>query len=76
LGSRKGTQPVKTEWWDGYLSGVRCKFAYGPVDATASHYLAPINPDWFYLPGFTSLVLAHLGSPGQNPESRKMVVVV
>jgi len=26
--------------------------------------LAPINRDWFYLPGFTFLVLAHLGSPG------------
>jgi len=30
--------------------------------------LAPVNPDWFYLPGFTFLVLAHPGSPGQNPE--------
>jgi len=28
--------------------------------------LAPVNPDWFYLPGFTILVPAHLGSPGQN----------
>jgi len=26
--------------------------------------------------GFTFMVPAHLGSPGQNPESRKMVVVV
>ena len=31
---------------------------------------------WFYLPGFTFLVPAHLGSPRQNPESRKMVVCV
>jgi len=38
--------------------------------------LAPVNPDWFYLPGFTFLILAYLGSPGQNPESHKMVVVV
>jgi len=30
--------------------------------------LAPVNPDWSYLPGFTFLVPAHLGSPGQNPE--------
>jgi len=53
-----------------YLSGVRCRFAYGPADATATHYLllAPINPDWFYLPGFNFLVPAHPGSPGQNPE--------
>jgi len=30
--------------------------------------LAPVNPDWFYVPGFAFLVPAHLGSPGQNPE--------
>ena len=30
--------------------------------------LAPVNADWFYLPGFTFLVQAHLGSPRQNPE--------
>jgi len=31
--------------------------------------LAPVNPDWFYfLVGFTFLVLDHPGSPGQNPE--------
>jgi len=29
--------------------------------------LAPVNPDWFYFLGFTFLVLAHPGSPGQNP---------
>jgi len=34
-----------------------------------------MNPDWFYLPGFTFLVLAHPSSPGQNLESHKMVVV-
>jgi len=28
--------------------------------------LAAVNPDWFYLPGFTSLVPAHPGSPGQS----------
>jgi len=28
---------------------------------------APVNPDWFYLPGFTFLVPAHPGNPGQNP---------
>jgi len=38
--------------------------------------LAPVNPDWFYLPGFTFLVPAHPGSPGQNPESRKTGVAV
>ena len=30
-----------TEWWDAGMavSGSRCKFAYGPADATATHYL-------------------------------------
>jgi len=37
---------------------------------------APANSYWFYLPGFNFLVLVHLGNPGQNPESCKMVVVV
>jgi len=25
--------------WRGYLSGVRCRLAYGPADATATHCL-------------------------------------
>ena len=29
--------------------------------------LAPVNPDWFQLPGFNFLVPDHPGSPGQNP---------
>jgi len=33
--------------------------------------LAPVNPDWFYLPGFTFLVPAHPGSPRQNPRGTK-----
>jgi len=41
-----------------------------------SQSLAPINPDWFYLPGFTFLVPAHPGSPGQIQEGRKTVVCV
>jgi len=35
-------RPVKN-WvlgcWRGYPSGARCRFAYGPADATATHYL-------------------------------------
>ena len=27
------------EYWRGYLSGARCRLAYGPADATASHCL-------------------------------------
>ena len=45
--------------------------------STSSHchslFLAPGNPDWI---GFNFLVLYHPGSPGQNPESCRMVVVV
>jgi len=44
LGGRKGIQPVK------HLSGevlARCRLAYGPVDATATHcLLLQRNPDW------------------------------
>ena len=57
LGDRKGIRPVKSqvvECWHGYLSGARCRLAYGPEDATATHcLLLQKNPDWFYL-----------GSPG------------
>jgi len=42
LGSRKGIRPVKN-WlvgcWHGYLSGARCRLAYGAADATATHCL-------------------------------------
>jgi len=42
LGGRKGIRPVKN-WvvgcWRGYLSGTRCRLAYGPADATATHCL-------------------------------------
>jgi len=42
LVGRKGTRPVKT-WvvgcWRGYVSGVRCRLAYGPADAIATHCL-------------------------------------
>jgi len=30
---------VLVECWHGCLSGVRCKFAYGPADATVTHCL-------------------------------------
>jgi len=42
LGGRKGIRPVKNcvvGYWHGYLSGARCRLAYGPVDATATHCL-------------------------------------
>jgi len=58
--------------WHGYLAGAKCRFAYGPADITAAHclLLQEIQIDF----GFTFLVPAHPGSPGQNPESRKTVV--
>ena len=65
LGGRKGIQPVKNwvvECWHGYLSGARCRLAYGPSDATATHsLLLQLNPDWFFLSG--------AGSPG-SPRKR------
>ena len=55
LGGRNGIRPVKN-WvvrcWRGYLSGARCRLAYGPADATATYcLLLQQNPDWFYLSG-------------------------
>jgi len=42
LDGRKGIRPVKN-WvvgcWRGYLSGARCRLAYGPADVTATHCL-------------------------------------
>jgi len=42
LGDRKGIRPVKNRvvgYWHGYLSGARCRLAYGPAHATATHCL-------------------------------------
>jgi len=42
LGGRKGIQPVENGvmgCWHSYVFGSRCRFAYGPADATATHYL-------------------------------------
>jgi len=55
LCSGKGIRPVQN-WvvgcWHGYLSWARCRLAYGPADATATHcLLLQWNPDWFYLSG-------------------------
>jgi len=37
--------------------------------------LAPVNPDWYYLPGFTFLVPAQLGSPRQLKRAIKRLCV-
>jgi len=59
--------------WRVCLSGMRCKFAYGPADTTATHCLLLQEIQIGF--GFTFLVPAYPGSPGQNPESHEMVVV-
>jgi len=54
-----------------WLSGMRCRLAYSPADATATHYLLLQEIQiGFTLPGFTFLVPAHPGSPGQIPEEQ------
>ena len=54
--------------WHGYLSGVRCRLAYGPADATATHCKIQI--------GFTFLVPAHLGSSGKRAVKRVLNVCI
>jgi len=55
VGSRKAIRPVKelsggpVGCWHGYLSGLRCRFAYGPADATATYsLLLQYSPHWFW----------------------------
>jgi len=46
VGRRKGTRSVKNRvvgCWRGYLSGARCRLAYGPADATATMSLASVK---------------------------------
>jgi len=76
LDGRKGIWPLKNEWWVlAWLSvWARYRVAYGPADITATHSLLLQEIQIGF--GFTFLVPAHPGSPGQNPDSRKMVVVV
>jgi len=45
------------------MSGARCRLAYGPADATATHCLLLHKIQI----GFTFLVLAYPGSPGKEP---------
>ena len=61
--------------WHGYLSGMRCRFAYGPADAIAIHYLLLQEIQIGF--GFTFLVPAHQVVPDKiQSSSRKPVVVV
>jgi len=52
--------------WHGYLSGARCRLAYGPTDATATCFSETQI-------AFTFLVPAHLGSPGKRAVKRVCV---
>jgi len=78
MGGKKGIQPAK-KLSSGMLAWLS---VWGEVQICTwpsrchchSISLAPVNPDWFYLPGFTFLVLAHSGSPKQSPRGRKTVV--
>ena len=69
LGGRKGIWPVQN-WvvgcWCGYMPESRCRSAYGPGDATVTHYLGPVNPDCFYLSG--------AGLPGYSRTKSKRAV--
>jgi len=51
-------------------SGSRCRFAYGPADAIATHYLLLQKIQI----GFTFLVPAHPGVPDKIQEGHKMIV--
>jgi len=58
LGGRKSIRPVKNESWGtgmviGYLSGARCRFAYGPSHTTVfcsrKSRLVLVLPFWYRL---------------------------
>jgi len=57
VGQQEGHPACKQLSGGVLVSGARCRLAYGPADATATHcLLLQQNPDWFYLSG--------IGSPG------------
>ena len=62
--------------WLSVLGEVQICIGHGPADRTATHCLLLQEIQIGF--GFTFLVglPAHPGSPGQNPEGRKTVVVV
>jgi len=54
-------------YWHGYLSGARCRLAYGPANATAIDCLLLLKKIQI---GFTFLVPAHPCSPGKKAVKR------
>jgi len=65
LGGRKGIQPVKTEWWG---AGVVITLVRGADLHMAQLMLLPLTVSCFskIQIGFTFLVPAHPGNPGQG----------
>jgi len=72
LGGRKGIRPVKTEWWD---AGVVICLERGADLHMAQLMTMPLTVSCFskIQIGFTFLVPAHLGSPGQKAIKRVSV---
>jgi len=72
IGRQEGHPACKRTWvvgcWHGYLPGARCRLAYGPADTTVSCF-SEVQI------GFTFLVPAHPGSPGQRAVKRVCVCV-
>ena len=72
LGSRKGIRPVKTEWWG---TAVVICLLWGADLHMAQLMSLPLTVSCFskIQIGFTFLVPAHLGSPGQRAVNRVCV---
>ena len=75
LGGRKGIRPVKTEWWG---SGVVICLERGADSHMAQLMPLPLTVSCFskIQIGFTFLVPAHPGSPGQRAVKRCVCVCV
>jgi len=74
LGGRKGIRPVKNEWWG---TGVVICLEQGAFFHMAQLMPLPLTVSCFskIQIGFTFLVPAHLGSPGQRAVKRVCVYV-
>jgi len=74
VGGRKGIRPVKTEWWD---AGVVIRLERGADLHMAQLMPLPLTVSCFrkIQIGFTFLVPAHLGSPGERAIKRVCVCV-
>ena len=76
VGRQEGHPACKKTWVVGccrYLSGARCRLAYGPADAPATHYFFFFSKIQI---GFTFLVPAHLGNSGKGPLNGCVCVMI